>query len=117
MTTKHTIIAALAGLLTIGVVGDAAADRRTNDLAKDVAVRHRRLLVKNRFEFTPLFESTLNADFKHIVGGGAKLEYHFTDMLSVGVIGVGSTALNTKLVTRLLKTLKDNPDNPIEPSK
>ena len=37
---------------------------------------------------TPLFESTINADFQHIVGGGLKLEYHLGDMLSIGVIGV-----------------------------
>jgi len=110
MTTKHTIIAALAGLLTIGIVGDAAAERRTNDLAKDVAVRHRRLLVKNRFEFAPLFESTINADFQHIIGGGAKLEYHLSDMLSIGGVGVGSIALKTKLVDRILPTLEATPD-------
>ena len=110
MTTKHTIIAALAGLLTIGVVGDAMAERRTNNLAKDVAVRHRRLLVKNRLEFAPLFESTINADFKHIIGGGAKLEYHVTDMLSFGAIGVGSVALKTKLVDRIEGTLETTAD-------
>jgi outer membrane beta-barrel protein len=119
--TKHTTVHALAlglGLITLaGLAGDAAAERRTNTLEKDVAVRHRRLLVKQRFEFAPLFESTINADFRHILGGGAKLEYHLSDMLSIGVIGVGSTALDTKLVTRIAKTLQDNPMDPIEPSK
>ena len=51
---------------------DALAERRTSGLEKDVAVRHRRLLVKNRFELAPLFESTINADFRHIIGGGAQ---------------------------------------------
>jgi len=111
MTTKHMIIAALAGLLTIGAVQDAAAQRRTNDLAKDVAVRHRRLLVKNRLEFTPLFESTLNADFQHIVGGGLKLEYHLTDMISIGGLGVFSVALKTALVDRVVTTLEAVPDS------
>ena len=111
MTTKHTIIAALAGLLTVSVVGDAAAEeRRTNDLAKDVAVRHRRLLVKNRFEVAGLFESTINADFYHIIGVGPKLEYHFSDMLSFGGVGVFSFALRTKLVDRVMRTLEDNAD-------
>ena len=118
MTTKHPIIAALAGLLLLGVVQEAAAERRTNDLAKDVAVRHRRLLVKNRLEFTPLFESTINADFKHIVGGGVKLEYHLSDMISIGGIGVGSVALNTALVDKVLMTLESTPDPATrEPSK
>jgi outer membrane beta-barrel protein len=110
MTTKHTIIAALAGLLTLGAVQDAAAQRRTNDLAKDVAVRHRRLLVKNRLEFTPLFESTVNADFQHIIGGGAKLEYHLSDMISIGGIGVFSVALKTSLVEKITKTLEATPN-------
>ncbi len=110
MTTKHLIIAALASLLTFGVVAEAEAQRRTNELAKDVAVRHRRLLVKNRFEFAPLFESTINADFHHILGGGAKLEYHLSDMLSFGAIGVYSIALKTALVDRVMKTLEPMPD-------
>jgi outer membrane beta-barrel protein len=97
---------------------DALAERRTSGLEKDVAVRHRRLLVKNRFEFAPLFESTINADFRHIVGGGAKLEYHFSDMLSIGVIGVGATALNTGLVKKIEPTLEAMVDNATrEPSR
>jgi outer membrane beta-barrel protein len=88
------------------VSAPARADRRQNSLAADVAVRHRRLLVKNRFELAPLFESTINADFRHIIGGGAKLEYHLTDKFSIGVIGVASTALDTKLVDKIVPTLE-----------
>ncbi|HVK88277.1 MAG TPA: outer membrane beta-barrel domain-containing protein [Kofleriaceae bacterium] len=99
-------------------VGEALADRRHNSLGSDVAVRHRRLLVKNRFEFAPLFESTINADFRHIVGGGAKLEYHLGDMLSFGVVGVGATALDTGLVKKIEPTLEMVSDpNTREPSK
>jgi outer membrane beta-barrel protein len=123
--------AALVGS-SIGVVSVADADpapnpnaqpasqtggRRQNSLAADVAVRHRRLLVKQRFEATPLFESTINADFRHIVGGGLKLEYHFGDMFSIGVVGVGSTAINTGLVNKIDNTLTDSPMNPREPSR
>ncbi len=109
MNHKHIFLA--VGLL--GIAGaDASADRRQNDLKDQPAVRHRALLVKGRFELAPLFESTINADFRHIVGGGAKLEWHPTDMLSFGFIGVGSTALNTKLVDRILKSgLEATPDN------
>jgi outer membrane beta-barrel protein len=103
---------ALAGLTTLGVIGEAQADgRRENDLRDAPAVRHRKLLVSGRFELTPLFESTINADFKHIVGGGAKLEYHLGDMFSIGFIGVGSTAINTKLVDRIVPTLEPGTDN------
>ncbi|NVB78249.1 MAG: hypothetical protein HOV81_07640 [Kofleriaceae bacterium] len=86
--------------------------RRLNSLHSDVAVRSRRLLVRNRFELTPLFESTINAEFQHIVGGGLKLEYHLGDMLSIGALGVGSTQFNTKLVDRIVPSLDtmSNPD-------
>ena len=102
----HSVLAVMAAFAVSGSVSAPAhAERRQNSLASDVAVRHRRLLVKSRFEFTPLFESTINADFRHILGGGAKLEYHLTDMLSIGVIGVASTSLDTKLVDKIVPTL------------
>jgi hypothetical protein len=80
-TSSLIIVAASLGAAAILVPALAEADgRRQNDLHDQVAVRHRRLLVKGRFEFTPLFESSINADYQHIVGGGAKLEYHLSDM-------------------------------------
>ncbi|HEY0480160.1 MAG TPA: hypothetical protein VGD37_21715 [Kofleriaceae bacterium] len=94
----------LAAVVVVAVSGSAHAERRQNSLAADVAVRHRRLLVKNRFELAPLFESTINADFRHILGVGAKLEYHLGDKLSIGLIGVGSTSLTTKLVDKIVPT-------------
>jgi len=97
-----------SGLVVVGVLAMSSAvyaEPRQNALAADVAVRHRRLLVKNRLELAPLFESTINADFRHVIGGGLKLEYHFTDKLSFGVIGVGSTSLNTKLVDKIIPSL------------
>lgn len=112
MNTKTLLLLGVVGGLAYSAVEprEAYAERRENTLRNDVAVRHRRLLVRNRFEFAPLFESTINADFRHIIGGGAKLEYHLGDMLSIGVIGVYSTALNTKLVDRILPTLETNAD-------
>ena len=102
----HSVLAVVVAFAVSGsVLAPARAERRQNSLAADVAVRHRRLLVKNRFEFAPLFESTINADFRHILGGGAKLEYHLGDMLSIGVIGVASTSLDTKLVDKIVPTL------------
>jgi len=105
---KHYIFAALLGLSSLA--GTAFADeptapvsvRRQNNLPKDKAVRHRRLLLRNRFEFTPLFESTINADFQHTIGGGLKLEYHLSDMWSIGVIGVYGTTIHTGLVDKLI---------------
>jgi outer membrane beta-barrel protein len=117
--SKNAIFA--AALLSVAFVSidtqEAQAERRYNSLRNDVAVRHRRLLVKNRFEVTPLFESTLNPEFQHIVGGGLKLEYHLSDMLSIGVVGVGSTQFNTKLTDRIVDTLEtDENDMTREPS-
>lgn len=108
MKKQHLLLAAV-GVVALG--SSAFAERRHNGLADDVAVRHRRLLVKGRFELAPLFESTINADFRHIVGGGAKLEYHLGDMLSIGVIGVGSTAIDTGLVKKIKPTLETTTDN------
>jgi hypothetical protein len=74
--------------------------------------------VKNRLEFAPQFESTINPEFQHIVGGGLKLEYHLSDMLSIGAVGIGSTQFNTKLTDRIVPTLEDAPnDMTREPSK
>jgi outer membrane beta-barrel protein len=102
----HSVLAVVVAFAVSGSVSAPAhAEPRQNSLAADVAVRHRRLLVKSRFEFAPLFESTISADFRHIIGGGAKLEYHLSDMLSIGVIGVASTALDTKLVDKIVPTL------------
>ena len=95
--------------LALTVAGNAYAERRLNSLHSDVAVRHRRLLVKNRFEVTPLFESSIDADFQHTVGGGLKLEYHLSDMLSIGAVGVFSTSFHTSLVDRIVTTLPDTP--------
>ena len=102
MNTKLTPFVFGAALVAVaGSATLAEAERRKNSLPGDVAVRHRRLLVKNRFEVAPLFESTMNAEFQHIIGGGLKLEYHLSDMLSIGGLVVGSTVLKTKLTERI----------------
>ena len=96
----------------------AATTRRRNSLPTDKAVRHRRLLVSGRFEATPSFESTINPEFQHIVGGGLKLEYHISDMLSIGGVAIGSTQFNTKLTDRIVPTLESSAmDNTREPSQ
>ena len=118
MRTYQTLLASLVVLSVAGTAHEAAAERRQNSLAKDVAVRHRKLLVKNRFEIAPLFESTINADFRHVVGGGIKLEYHISDKLSIGVIGVASASINTGLVDKIVPTLETSTNNATrEPSQ
>jgi outer membrane beta-barrel protein len=111
--SRSTIILALAALVVCTLTsGISHAERARNPLDDQPAVRHRLLLVKGRLELTPLFESTVNADFRHILGGGAKLEYHLSDMLSFGVIGVYSGSLTTGLVDKIVPGLES-----IDPSK
>ena len=114
MTTKLVLLAALA---ICGATSEARAQRRLNDLPDAPAVRGRRLLVAHRFEATPLFESSIGADFQHTIGGGLKLEYHFTDMLSFGAIGVGSATIHTALVDRILTTLPATPNGTRDPTQ
>ncbi len=97
------VAAPLAAALVLSAPSTAAAERK---LDEEPAVRHRLLLVAKRLEATPMFESTINADFRHFIGGGLKLEYHLSDMLSFGGIIVGSTALDTKLTKRVMETLE-----------
>jgi outer membrane beta-barrel protein len=115
--TVAALTSAAALTAMVAVPHTARADRR-EALADQPAVRHRLLLVAKRLEATPMFESTINADFRHFVGGGLKLEYHVNDMLSFGGIGVFSAALDTKLTTRVIDTLEPtNDDNTREPSQ
>jgi outer membrane beta-barrel protein len=107
-----SLASAIAGTIALAAApSDAAAERRTSGLEDQPAVRHRMLLVAKRFELTPMFESTINADFRHIVGGGLKLEYHLSDMLSFGAVGVFSTSLDTGLVGKISPTLEDSVDD------
>jgi outer membrane beta-barrel protein len=122
MAQKNIKVAALAlfglGAGVLAAPGEAEAQRRKSPLEGQPAVRHRLLLVKNRFEVTPSFESTINADFRHIVGGGVKLEYHLSDMLSFGAVGIFATALDTGLVKKIMPTLEESVDDATrEPSQ
>jgi outer membrane beta-barrel protein len=111
---KMQILIALAigaGGVLVGGHGTAHAQHRESSLKGQPAVRNRLLLVKGRFELTPSFESTINADFRHVVGGGVKLEYHLSDMLSFGVVGVFGTSIDTGLVKRINPTLEESVNN------
>lgn len=119
-TWSRSLAPLVGGVLAVGLLASPAAAENKSDLDSQPAVRHRLLLVAKRLEATPLFESTINADFRHFIGGGLKLEYHLSDMLSFGVIGVGSASIDTKLTERVLKTLEDESatsDQTREPTK
>ncbi|HUQ02604.1 MAG TPA: hypothetical protein VM261_08925 [Kofleriaceae bacterium] len=117
MKTKTVItLFGLAGVASLGLFAPSTAradegSHKRNYLEEQPAVRHRLLLVAKRLEATPFFESTINADFRHFIGGGLKLEYHLGDMFSIGGMVVGATALDTKLTKRVTETLEPNVDN------
>src|SRR5688572_5622917 len=87
-----------------------AEAERKSPLEGQPAVRHRLLLVKQRFEFAPAFESSVNADFKHNITGGLKLEYHMSDMFSIGAVGFYGTGIDTGLNGRIVDDLPDSTD-------
>lgn len=99
--------------------GDGAEidDERKSPLAGQPAVRNRKLLTRQRLEITPSFESTLNADYRHTFSGGLKAEYHMTDSLSLGVLGLFGASLNTGLTSRVIDSLDDDAPEAPEPSK
>jgi outer membrane beta-barrel protein len=101
-----TVLAATSIALSLPALNEARAERK-NPLTDAPAVRHRLLLVKKRFEIAPAFESTINADYMHTISGGLKMEYHFSDMWSFGVVGFYGKSIRTGLVKRILKTLPD----------
>ena len=75
MTTSKNLIGkrALAKGLFTAAVAATVLGALPSTASADIpgpAVRHRKLLVRERFELTPLFESSINADFRHVVGGG-----------------------------------------------
>ena len=78
---------------------------KRNPLEGQPPVRHRKLLVKRRFETTLAFESSVNADFMHTPSAGLRLEYHLTDMLSIGAVGFYGFPLETGLASRIIDTL------------
>src|SRR5690606_38144511 len=107
----------LAGAAVLAAATPAVADRE-NPLDGQPAVRHRLLLVKGRFELAPAFESSVNADFKHTLSGGLKLEYHLSDMWSLGAVGFFGTGLDTGLNKKITRTLpEDVPDGDPTPSR
>ena len=121
---KHTIrippasLLAMTCALWLVAIPHAANAQESDDLDDQPPVRHRILLVKNRFEVAPAFEASINADYKHTLAGGLKLEYHFSDLLSVGAVGFLGGGFNTGLTKRVLETLPNtSPDGNPTPTK
>ena len=106
--------AALAAFLAATSLAAAPAwaePERTSPLEGQPAVRHRLLLVKHRFELTPAFEGSVNADFKHTLSAGLKLEFHISDMWSIGAVGFYGTGVDTGLNGRISDDLPNDVDD------
>jgi outer membrane beta-barrel protein len=103
---RSATVSMLTAFTLIGVLlADDALAQRKSPLEGQPAVRHRLLLVKQRLEITPAFESSVNAEYKHTIGGGLKLEYHLSDMLSFGAVGFYNHSIRTGLTQRILDSL------------
>lgn len=107
-----TACALLMGAALASSPSTAQAERK--GMLDDVpAVRHRLLMVKKRFELSLTTEATINSDFRHTLGAGVKLEYHMSDLLSFGVIGIVGTSINTGLTDKIIDTLPTAGDRPM----
>ncbi len=92
-------------------------ETRSSPLDGQPAVRNRLLLVKRRLEASLAFEGSVNADYKHTLAAGLKLEYHFTDMFSFGAVGFFGKSINTGLSDRIITELPVTPESDPAPSK
>jgi len=124
---KLKIAGLLCAIMAMPVVANAQGDGTTekaedpkapkrqfvkrNPLDGQPPVRHRKLLVKKRFEVALAFESSVNADFMHTPSFGLKLEYHLSDMLSIGGVGFFGVPLQTGLADRIIETLPQGEDD------
>lgn len=95
-------------LVLLALPLDGYAQDRKSPLDGQPAVRKRKLLVKKRFELAPLFESSINADFRHTLSFGLKGEYHLSDMFSIGALGAYGISLDTGLTNRITDSLGDS---------
>jgi outer membrane beta-barrel protein len=115
MLHMHRLVPVSAALLvSLAALGGTARaqdkeQKRVSPLEGQPAVRHRLLLVKQRVEIEPAFESSVNADFRHTESGGLKLEYHLTDMWSFGGVAFFGAGLNTGLNNKIQSDLPDSP--------
>jgi outer membrane beta-barrel protein len=102
---KRFGITLLAAATALALPGTAFA--RKSPLEGQPDVRHKYELRSLRFEVAPTFEATVQADYKHTVSGGLKLEYHLTDSLSFGGMIFFGSGINTQLTDAVNSSLGD----------
>jgi outer membrane beta-barrel protein len=74
----------------------ASAERR-NPLDGQPAIRYRKEHRRLRLEVTPSFTTDINQDYKHAIGAGGTLVFHFLDWLGIGFEGSYLFNYNTSL--------------------
>ena len=93
----------LQAFLILALCAPALAETRSA-LDGQPAVRHRMDLRASRFELGPMFGFTFLEPYRHTLVGGLKADYHLTDSLSIGAVGVFGVA---KLKTGLTNEVGD----------
>jgi len=105
---KRSGTALLAAAVALAVPASAFA--RKSPLEGQPDVRHKYELRTLRFEVAPTFEATVQADYKHTVSGGLKLEYHISDSLSFGGLIFFGTGIDTQLTEAVTNSLGNTAD-------
>jgi outer membrane beta-barrel protein len=91
----------VALLLSVVVAAPAFAESR-NMLDGQASVRHRRELRSGRLELGPMLGFTFLEPYRHTLVGGVKANYHLSDWLSIGAVGVfGVVNLKTGLTNEI----------------
>jgi outer membrane beta-barrel protein len=89
----------------VAVAVPASAFARKSPLEGQPDVRHKYELRQLRFEVAPTFEATVQADYKHTISGGLKLEYHISDSLSFGGLIFYGSSIDTQLTEAVRESL------------
>ena len=100
---KNVCAALAAGAALAALSGEVQAQeiQLTGPLAGAPAVRKLRLHRASRFEVAPSVSFTLLDEYRRTIIPGAKLTYHFTDWIGIGLWGGGGFQYNTGLSDEL----------------
>jgi outer membrane beta-barrel protein len=124
-TTRHnrfalqrlTFLLASSAALVVTTMPLPAHAQRVSPLADAPAIRKREELRASRFEGGIGFGSTVGQDFYHTMFLDLKLDGHFNDWLSIGLVGgYGVANLQTAFGEQLVGSLHDTPPVPREPT-
>lgn len=104
---KTTLLRVTTVLVLLLVAGPVQAERK-NPLEGQPAIRHFFELRKGRFELGPSFAFSLNRALRQAITFGLKLEYHLSDMFSVGADFGYGIGVDTGLTTELERQYADD---------